>query len=398
LYFYILLSLVIYYFKYYYQLILSLRAKAHEEGDIHMLKKERVLELKAVGRHFTKAETGDPDLGPLQLLPGTWSNKPDLLGRGWNMIALPFPGQGGPFRLLMNQFNETLKFSVADKGVPNRGLIINPATGNGDQIIVALDYEQSIEQIAVDDFPTTGDAIRGVTPKPIHHEPGLFLHMTNKVADTFDVARLGTIPHGDSVLALGTSDEAVAPVTIPNPSGLPIGLPSEDVINAPVDPNQHSYLDPYKHFHFNPFKGLLAGNAGFVGFEPVDPLRLLRDALNALSPKISKTMVLNFDTTVQSGGILNIPFVVAQANATEMKATFWIHELNELDANGNPKLVIQYAQIVMLDFLPRGDGQPGLIRWPHISINTMAKISEEVKPLADIVKNVERAFAPRSVL
>ena len=37
-------------------------------------------------RYISVAQPGDPDLGPLQLLPGKWVSD----GRGWNMIALPF--------------------------------------------------------------------------------------------------------------------------------------------------------------------------------------------------------------------------------------------------------------------------------------------------------------------
>jgi hypothetical protein len=32
--------------------------------------------------------------------------------------------------------------------------------------------------------------------------------------------------------------------------------------------------------------------------------------------------------------------------------------------------------MVMLDFFPRRDGQDGLIRWPHVSINVMEKVAE----------------------
>jgi hypothetical protein len=220
--------------------------------------------------------------------------------------------------------------------------------------------------------------------------------MTNKVADQFDVARLGTIPHGDSVLALGTSDFATQPIKIPNPSGLPIGLPGGGGdVNAPIDPARPGYLDPYRHFHQNPFMGGVT-TPGFPGFEPVDPLNLLRQGLSGLN--INRTMVLDFDSTVQSGGILNIPFVIAEANPTEMRSIFWIHELNDLDQNGRRKLVMQYAQIVMLEFFPKGNGQPGLIKWPHVSINTMEKVSEEVQPLADIVETLPQTFAPRSLI
>jgi hypothetical protein len=32
---------------------------------------------------------------------------------------------------------------------------------------------------------------------------------------------------------------------------------------------------------------------------------------------------------------------------------------------------LQYAQRVLLDFFPVGNSGYGLIKWPHISINTM---------------------------
>jgi hypothetical protein len=93
---------------------------------------------------------------------------------------------------------------------------------------------------------------------------------------------------------------------------------------------------------------------------------------------IVRTTVLPFNTKAKtfnqgelSGGILNIPFIVKQANAAEMDSTFWIQELK--DEKGNIKFRLQYLQTVMLDFFPRPDGQPGAIRWPHISINTLEK-------------------------
>ena len=59
-----------------------------------------------------------------------------------------------------------------------------------------------------------------------------------------------------------------------------------------------------------------------------------------------------------------------------MNSTFWIQELEELDAAGKPKLRLQYSQVVMLDFFPRRDGLPGLISWPHVSINTLEKVAD----------------------
>jgi hypothetical protein len=65
-----------------------------------------------------------------------------------------------------------------------------------------------------------------------------------------------------------------------------------------------------------------------------------------------------------TGGIHNIPFVVKQANASRMRAVFWIEELTDPDAQGNPQFMLQYAQRVLLDFFPLGGPTVGLIRWP----------------------------------
>lgn len=318
------------------------------------MNKEQMIKSFAIGgRKIEEAVPGDDALGPLKLLPGTWRNVPNLPGRGWNMIALPFAdGQFG-YRVLMNQYNETLKFSTVDKGVPNRGIPDGLDGSDGDQFVAVLDYEQSIEQIAAANFPESGKA--GNPGLAIHHEPGLWMHIINKRTNDIDIARLATVPHGDSVLALGRSEESNDQPIIPDDSGLPIGV--DQSLNSP-------YLAPYKHFVDNPFEGL---------FTPVKPNALLHEANQGVN--IKRVTRLDVDTKIESGGVVNIPFIVKQANATELTSTFWIQELEELDDNGQPKLRLQYTQTVFLDFFPRRDGVPGFIRWPHISINTMEKVS-----------------------
>lgn len=335
-----------------------------------MLEKAQVQALQAAGRSLEIATAGDPDLGPLQLLPGTWSNLPNLPGRGWNMIALPSinqPPDNLNYRLLMNQYNEELKFSLVDKAVANRGIdeSVAPAI-NTDQFVVALDYEQMIKQIAADDNPPSG--LAGPANLPIHHEPGLWLHMTNETSDGLDIARLSTIPHGDSVLALGTAIVTDGPPTIPVISGLPIGV-NQSLSNP--------YLAPYAHYNANPFRNL---------FEPVDPNDLLRKANQGVN--ILRTTELTVSTKVSTAGIKNIPFVVRQADAAEMVSTFWIQELDEVDLNGNQKLRLQYSQTVFLDFFDRKDGEPGLIRWPHVSINTLEKVADASE---------QKAFMPADI-
>jgi len=341
-----------------------------------MTRHEFAEKFRSNARYVQLAQPGDEDLGPLKLLPGTWKNTGGFVGRGWNMIALPFASGVAPldYRILVNQYNEELKFTLVDKGVPNRGVDkgdpTNPVDStNTDQVVVTLDYEQMIKQIAADDEPASG--LQGAPDLAIHHEPGLFLNMTNLTTNNFDVARLGTIPHGNAALAIGMHEIIDGPPTIPEISALPIGAPTD------LD---HPYLAPYKHYNDAPFKGVVDAPS-FPGFNPVLPNGLL----NALPPNVNRTTVLTFDTSVEDAGIHNIPFIEKQADASEMRATFWIMELDEDDGTGLPKTVLAYSQLVMLDFFERRDGQPGLIRWPHVSINMMEKAAQP---------NLEKATMP----
>lgn len=181
------------------------------------LQKQLVDEMVNIGRRSSLAHFDKPILGPLRMLPGGWRNTDALKGFGFNMMALPlFPDPDeGPdptkngFRVLMNQYNEELNFGVVDEGVPNRGSVRDPETNNPDQTIVALNYFQKITQINSDDFRKTNLHQR-FDGQAIHKEPGLWLFMTDhnqsdQIGRDINIARLGSIPHGNSFLAVGSA-------------------------------------------------------------------------------------------------------------------------------------------------------------------------------------------------
>lgn len=332
-----------------------------------------------------------PKLGPLENLVGVWIAR----GTGWNMIALPFhnapsPPAGFKFRVLMNQYDEELRFTFVDDDVPNRGLV-RPGSPDFDQFVVTLDYLQKIAQVAAEDRPDSG-GLAGKPGLPIHHEPGLWLYDKNRrskddeikgdvVSEVeLDVARLASIPHGNSVLALGKSEVHKGMPPIPSLSGLPSGR-FEDVATPDYDfrdaSNPDPYLEPYRHYIDKPFMGNVTV-PGFPGFSPADMNQILRFANKGL--KIVRTTTLTVDSTRRSGGIRNVPFSVREAEPVSMKSTFWIQELAEKDKNGKPKLRLQYSQVVMLNFFrPREDELPERAAWPHISIATLEKMPADYK-------------------
>lgn len=326
------------------------------------------------------------DLGPLEQLVGVWIGR----GTGWNMIALPFnnapaPPAGFRFRVLMNQYDEELQFTFVDDDVPNRGLS-RPDNPDFDQFVVTLDYQQKIAQVAAEDRPASG--LAGAAGLPIHHEPGLWLYEKNRRSKDdqigrdgvteveLDVARLASIPHGNSVLALGKSEVHKGMPTIPPVSGLPSGQ-FEDVSTPDYDFKSDPYLEPYKHYIDSPFMGNV-NFPGFPGFSPADMNAILRFANQGV--KIVQTTTLTVDTTRKRAGISNVPFSVREAEPVSMKSTFWIQELAEKDEYGKPKLRLQYSQTVMLHFFhPRQDEFPGRVVWPHISIATLEKVPADYR-------------------
>lgn len=119
-------------------------------------------------------------LGPLKELPGTW------VGTGFNLVALP-NGQNNnqplPFRLKLNNTMENLSFTKIGGPIPNRG------SSQIDIFFLGLHYLQQVSDAA--------------SSQLMHIEPGLWLNLpaSQSPAENPSLARLGTIPHGDSLLS-----------------------------------------------------------------------------------------------------------------------------------------------------------------------------------------------------
>lgn len=351
------------------------------------LRKFADVELPKTGKVSNREAPPAEGLGPLEGLVGTWRGH----GTGWNMIALPFHGAPAPpsgfrFRVLMNQYDEELRFSFVDDNVPNRGPS-RPNAPASDQFVVTLDYQQKIAQVAAEDRPHSG--LAGGPGLPIHHEPGLWLYEKNRrskddhvalahVSEVeLDGARLASIPHGNSVLAPGRSAIHRGMPEIPPLSGLPSGR-LEDVRTPDYDFKSDPYLEPYRHYIDHPFMGNVTAVPGFPGFSPADMNEILRFANTGLA--IARTTTLTVDSSRKRGGIRNLPFSAREAEPVTMKSTFWIQELAETDRDGRPRLRLQYSQVVMLHFFhPREDEFPERMVWPHISIATLEKEPAEYR-------------------
>jgi hypothetical protein len=335
------------------------------------------------------------DLGFLAELSGTWE------GFGFNLIGRPDKQGGSPVFLELNQTFETLSFTPISSTIPNRGFAVD------DIELFGLTYLQKITDT--------------VTGGALHIEPGIWIHVPSQDNRCIQsVARMGTIPHGNSLLAQGSAikfdpfdgnpfdpDKLAAANTAPFPveDAFPLTATPPGSGKGMPAPGTHSGFLPYDLSNQNPeavnFR-TPAGNNPPVPLQPIlgvsmqdliyDPTKLLTAALTGQT--ISKMVVINIATVpsllqkqppscgeeqcpvdilenVQGagGGIENIPFLQTNADAATMFATFWIEEISA----PTEFLQLQYVQTVFLNFPVLGANPVVNLTWPHVSVATLQK-------------------------
>lgn len=273
-------------------------------------------------------DTGQ-SLGPLTQLPGTW------MGNGFNLIARPDKEDNQPFFLELNATRETTEFTDLGGLTANRGSVQNDIFFDG------VSYLQRISD--------------AVTNGGLHIEPGMWLNVpaTTDPAAPASVVRLATIPHGNAVLAQGSSTTVQGPPQIGSVSSTPTNATGPNA----GQPITGAYVAPYTTTPLPPTipQGAIA-----------NPNLVLTTAIQG--QKIVETTVLTIDTTLKvggvAGGIESIPFVVDNASPLRLSATFWIEIVEREDGLGQ-FVQLQYSQLVVLNFLN--------VNWPHIQVATLVK-------------------------
>jgi hypothetical protein len=286
-----------------------------------------------------------PKLGPIAEFTGTW------MGTGFNVIARPDFQNKKPFFLQVGGTLEDLEFTRIGGAIPNRG---------SEQVDIKLHGLHYLQKVA--DCVTHG---------ALHLETGVWINIpeTTDPKAPATVVRQSSIPHGDSLLAQSTFIKEVAggPVinavdsfpftdaTIPE-----LNTPAKNILTDPA------YIGPYLNTTL-PECSLPPGLDAKAVVR--NPALVLLAAIK--EQNIKNTVVIQISTSAAQGstGILNIPFVVRNANAVQMDAIFWIETVEP--ASGDPFLQLQYVQRVILDFPAKPGGN--IIHWPHISVATLVK-------------------------
>jgi hypothetical protein len=333
------------------------------------------------------------NLGLLRELAGNWH------GYGFNLVARPFfgPPTGNLF-LELNLTQETLKFDPISSAVPNRG------TFQDDIELFGLTYLQKISDA------TTGGAL--------HIEPGIWVTQPPTTQPAVDppaggnvVARMGSIPHGNALLAGGSAQKFTGTPVLGTAGGVgnpafsafpsfntaPIAIPAtgapliiraagtqESLAIAGGGFTQYNLGIPAAAAATPPNMRTPLGNTPPV-LPPAITQRVLNDPITMLQDVITQQVaegctfegtVLNIATvspiqffttaptsptnppgggptvtvavTDSAGGAENMPFLETNADAALVYATFWIEKV--MPKEGRPFMQLQYAQFVSLDF------------------------------------------------
>ncbi|WP_428488258.1 heme-binding protein [Rhodopila sp.] len=350
------------------------------------------------------------DLGLLSDLAGTW------MGTGFNLVARPDKQGNAILYLELNQTEEHLKFDPIISSIPNRGFV------QDDIELFGLTYLQKIS-----------DAVTGGA---LHIEPGIWITQPSTTQPPVTappgqqiIARMGSIPHGNAILAEGVAARFTGPPTLkagaveyrgsifpsfnstPFPVGGAIFAADTSEFNLPPPPppapahgftqytiaNAASALNPRTPFGNTPAVPL-PPNIDGVAIQDVvnDPIKLLQQIINKQVAEgftfegtvlnIASQTPIQFGTTANAplpaapvavadggGGIENIPFLTPNANSALVYATFWIEKVSHANINGS-FLQLQYAQMVLLNFPILGPPPGPNFSWPHVSVATLQKV------------------------
>jgi hypothetical protein len=273
-------------------------------------------------------------LGPLADLPGFWE------GTGFGLIARPDFDSGNPdgFFLQLNLLRETIEFRTIGSPVMNRG--------------------SKQEDIAVFGVTYLHRVTDSITGGALHIETGSWLVVppTTEPKGKVSIARLSTIPHGNSVCAVGFPEYVVptGSIEIPPSNTIPYALSGQ----APPPGTKNPFLaydlgldSPYRTSPVPP---------GITQAMVDDPITLLRDALAGQKVKHITRLIVS---TTMGGGVGNIPFITQNADVTSLDSVFAIERVE--GPLGVDFMQLQYAQTAPLDF--RG------MSFPHVTVGTLVK-------------------------
>lgn len=317
-----------------------------------------------------------------QSLIGTWENQ-NFPGRDFGGTAnplsynvMPLPQQATPEHgplpypgyILKNfSYYETIRFNDVAGSVipvpataPNRG-------GGVNQIAHALFYDQ---KVSFAEGPKTGEVV--------HVENGTWIYLDKvpQLAGAYadpeppappdippqprdiTIAKQIAVPHGNSVLALGSFDTIGGDPVIPGAPTI-IGAPPPYPLPHELETNRFTtqLVTPASDYE-NPDVSLTQ-----------NPNSVLQQAVAAIAPEAYMHWRVTTEPLEHGRGIVtNIPFEQRRANVTEYWADYWL-----LQKEGIFKY-LAYTQTILMEMKIGPAYNERRFIFPHVTCNTITKL------------------------
>ncbi|MGE5336024.1 MAG: hypothetical protein ACM3JL_01210 [Nitrososphaerota archaeon] len=363
-----------------------------------------------------------------QRLIGTWENDPELADDerplSYNVMPLPQiepqPGRAtqadgpdyGGFILKNFAFTERLRFNgsagksdPADQQDPGALAVVAGApnrAGTYTQFAHAVFYEQ---QVRFAEGPDNGQIVHvengaWLQLGSVHQNIGPYNPPAEKVKGQrvrqppyLTIAKQIAVPHGNSVLALGSIDLDDRDKFDPDKTGLKANtvLPGAPVIpdqfvpypqpvDSPAAPVYPKAEDIATEPFYDPYKETLQANGDFENPNPawtLNPNYPLQRALEIIKPKAH--MHWRVTTLPLFGGdgvVTNIPFEERKSKVTEYWADYWLLSQDETADESRRFDYLLYNQTALMEMECSTDGGETYRRFvfPHITSNVVKKV------------------------
>lgn len=341
-------------------------------------------------------------------LIGEWTNAgvPDHQGKPLSYNVMPLPQLTGhpPNRadfagyILKNfAFTETIKFhgSINTNDPPQHqepGAIATTASapnrgGSYSQIAQAVFYDQQVQFAEGPQGPKHGASVGDV----VHVENGawLYLKSVQQAKGAYDTAGNGpyvpgdvypqppyiniakqiAVPHGNSVLALGSFD-VFGTDSHGEPNPIFPGAPAIPDAFPPYPEPPEISIDPYKTH-------LASGEASYENPNPEwtwNPNRPLQIAVDEIAPR----HFIHWRVTTQpllggKGEVTNIPFEQRKSNVDAYWADYWLLSTDGVGENFD---YLAYSQTILMKMeVSQDEGQTfRKLVFPHVTTNTVKRV------------------------
>lgn len=243
-------------------------------------------------------------------------------------------------------------------GAPNRG--------EGTlQIPFALFYDQRVRFAEGPGIGTTVHVENGAWlnlesgPAVTGPYPDFMVDSPNQQPADRTIAKQMSVPHGNSILALGSFS---GPTAVPS-GGLAIADASLAVLPTRLQP-------PGPDVSTEKYTATLDGSDDYENPSPdltANPLAPLQQAVGLIQP--THYYLWSVDSG-NSGQVVNIPYETTASDVTSYQATYWL-----LSTDGGQTFdYLAYVQVINMTFtIPDSGGTPVRYNFPHVTANVVTR-------------------------